>query len=145
MKKNEELNSMVFTPEEVERGMVDDLLKYLIDYNTKSEERFNEIMITSDSYCTIVNWINVPIERDYGGRFEFLRDDECIAKEVILPDNSSHIVMSKEEEDGLWNDYYMSQVKESDYDLPPEENKQEMDEGDTSCLEDISGDCANSL
>ncbi len=47
MKKNEELNSMVFTPEEVERGMVDDLLKYLIDYNIKSKERFNEILILS--------------------------------------------------------------------------------------------------
>lgn len=52
-----EVNSMTFLPEEVEKGMVTDMVKYLIHANKVSNHHFNDIHIWSDSYCTIVEWI----------------------------------------------------------------------------------------
>ena len=73
-------NYMAFIPEEVEKGLHLDLIKTLLDINNKSEDHFNEIHITTDSYCTIVEWVYIPIDRSYGGKFEFIDEDEYIEK-----------------------------------------------------------------
>lgn len=61
-----EVNRMTFLPEEVEKGMVTDTVKYLIRANKVSNHHFNDIHIWSDSYCTIVEWI----WNDYSGDLE---------------------------------------------------------------------------
>jgi len=49
-------NSMAFVPEELEKGMPQKLIQTLFELNQMSEYHFNEIHITTDTYCTIVEW-----------------------------------------------------------------------------------------
>ena len=73
-------NHMAFVPEDVKKGMVNKLIKTLLEMNEKSEEHYNDIHITSDSYCTIVEWVWAPIDKSYGGEFQFVDEDEYIEK-----------------------------------------------------------------
>lgn len=52
-----EVNRMTFLPEEVDKGLVTDTLKYLMRVNKLSDHHFNDIHIWFDSYSTIVEWI----------------------------------------------------------------------------------------
>lgn len=79
-------NSMAFVPEDVELGLHKELIDYLINYGQKSESHFNEVHITTDGYCLIVNWICRSYEESYGGRFDFVDEDEEVLKEVDFPD-----------------------------------------------------------
>ena len=66
------MNSMAFPPEEKEN--MKKLLKFLVeDYD--SEEYYNEVHITTDGYCTIVEWDTVPYDRSFGGKFEYVDVD----------------------------------------------------------------------
>lgn len=86
------MNEMAFTPEEVSAGMAMDLIHYLIGYNQKSNDHFNEIRITSDSYCTIIQWEHKPYSGEWGGSFRFCDEDEEIGTWVTFPDNSTEFV-----------------------------------------------------
>lgn len=90
-------NETCFTPEEVEKGMHLKLIDYLLSYNKDSEDNFNDIHITTDGYCTVVQWIDRNYEFDDGGRFEFVDAGQKVMTECELPDNS--IVMCYDEED----------------------------------------------
>ncbi len=89
-RKKDNINQQSFTPEEVKKGMHLDLIKYLLDYNEKSKDHYNEIMITTDGYCTIIEWVNLPYDKDFGGHYEYINEDdgEHIMIEYKLPDNS---------------------------------------------------------
>ena len=71
-------NKMTFTPQEVEEGLHKDLLNYLIDYGTKGERSYNEIHITTDGYCLIVCWEQVPYNHDFGGVFVHIADASIV-------------------------------------------------------------------
>ena len=94
-------NSQTFTPEETKKGLHLDLIKYLLDYNQKSDTHYNDIHITTDGSCIIVEWECVPYSREYGGRFEHLEKDETKMKEMVFPDNHSEFVFPEEEKDRL--------------------------------------------
>ena len=94
-------NTMTFTPEDVELGLHYDLLNYLLIYNAKAKNSFNDIHITSDGYCTIVEWDNVPYSKEWGGKFEYVAEDEVIAKEFMFPDNHYELIYPDDEEDIL--------------------------------------------
>ena len=65
------MNSMAFTPEEKEN--LKKLIKFLVeDYD--SDEYYNEIHITTDGYCTIVEWDTIPYDGSFGGRIEYVDD-----------------------------------------------------------------------
>ena len=81
MREVPKYNCMAFIPEEVDKGMVIDLINYLLDANKKSIDHFNEIHISTDSYCTIVEWIWKPLDNSYGGEFQFVDEDEYITKD----------------------------------------------------------------
>lgn len=99
---NTPYNSQAFTPEEVEQGLLQDLLNYLLDYNKKCESGYYDIHITSDSYCTIVEWVDVHYELQYEeGKFEFVDAGDEVYTEVILPDNSTVYVSKCEAESTL--------------------------------------------
>ena len=100
MKRN--YNYKAFTPEEVNNGFHLDLINYLLDYNKKSDDNYYDIHITTDSYCTIVEWADVSYSEDFwDGRFQFVDEDECIMKEVRLSDGSiTHI--DKDEDVDTW-------------------------------------------
>ena len=80
-------NSQAFTPEEVQKGLHLDLIKYLLDYNSKAEGFFNDIHIDSDGYCVIIEWVQESYKEACIG-FEFVDHDEEVMKIVHFPDNS---------------------------------------------------------
>lgn len=90
-------NEMAFTPEEVDRGMHVKLLNYLLSYNADSESNYNDIHITTDGYCTVIQWIDRSFEYDEGGSFEFVDSNQRVMTECELPDNS--IVMCYDEDE----------------------------------------------
>ena len=92
-------NYQSFTPEEVTEGLHLDLLNYLLDHNKKNETQYYDIHITSDSYCTIIEWADVNYDRDYGpqGTFQYVPADGNVMIERMFPDN--HIEMCYDEED----------------------------------------------
>ena len=106
-------NEQAFTPEDVEAGLMNDLINHLLDYNKKSERAYYDIHITTDGYCSIVQWVSVPYnEEHYNGEFVFKDEDEVIMKEMIMPDNSYEYCFPDEAEERLdeWyknnSDYY---------------------------------------
>lgn len=93
-------NSQAFIPEEVEKGYHLDLIKHLLDYNRKSEKFYNEIHITTDGYCTIVEWITNSFEYK-DEEFKFVGYDEEVLIQVVYPDKSLTYAHTREEADDL--------------------------------------------
>lgn len=75
-------NSMSFVPKEVDQGLHTDLINYLLHYNKESEGHYNDIHITTDGYCLIIEWSNVPYHGQWGGKFEFVDEDEFVCKNL---------------------------------------------------------------
>ena len=93
-----EYNSQAFTPEEVKKGLLKDLLNYLIDYNIKSESGYYDIHICSDGYCTIVGWVDIDYKyKDEQGKFEFVPSNGQVMLEYSFPDNHYEQFYSQEE------------------------------------------------
>ena len=59
---NTRVNSVAFTPEEVEQNLHMDLITYLLSYNQKSKSSYFDIHITSDGFCTIVEFVNLTYD-----------------------------------------------------------------------------------
>ena len=89
-------NSQTFTPEEVKQGLHLDLISYLLSYNEKAKDYFNDIHIDSDGYCIIVEWVQESLT-DATTSFEFVDYDETILKIVKFPDNSYDYVEDQDE------------------------------------------------
>lgn len=64
-----DINTMTFVPEQHEQ--VKNLINYLLDQNFTDKHSFNEIRVTSDGFCHIVNWINHS-DSDFGEEGEFV-------------------------------------------------------------------------
>ena len=96
MKRN--YNYKAFTPEEVKKDLLKDLLDYLVNYNTKSEKDYYDIHITTDGYCTIVEWTDLMYDKSFGEEphFAFVDYDEVVMKEVCFPDNHYEYMFSDE-------------------------------------------------
>ena len=100
------MNVRAFTPDEVEDGYLNDLLKYLMDHNDKNRERYYDIHITTDGFCQIVEWTDINYERDYEeGRFRYVDCDEVVMKEVEMPDNSIVYAHDEDEAKELIDDF----------------------------------------
>ncbi len=93
-----EYNSQAFTPEEIEAGLLQDLLNYLLNYNQKCKSGYYDIHIWSDSYCTIVDWVDINYEFDgEEGKFEFVPSNGQVMLEYSFPDNHYEHFYSEEE------------------------------------------------
>lgn len=93
-----EYNYQAFTPEEVEQGLAQDLINYLLDHNKKAKEQYYDIHITSDGYCTIIEWTDVNYKfKDEEGRFDFVPSNGYIKLEFSFPDEHYEEFYSKEE------------------------------------------------
>ena len=108
----ENYNSMSFTPEEVKQGLHTKLIKYLLDYNKDCEQHYNDIHITTDGYCLIVEWASIPYDHAWGGSFQYVDFDEVIMHEVHLPDGSSVLSRDEQEDAEIIQDFLN---KNSDY------------------------------
>lgn len=94
-----EYNSQAFTPEEVKKGLHLDLLNYLLDHNKKNETQYYDIHITSDGYCTIIEWTDISYNQEYGqeGKFEFVPADGYVMIEKTFPDNHTELCYDEED------------------------------------------------
>lgn len=92
-------NEMAFVPEEVEQGLHLDLIKHLLDYSAKSEKGYYDIHITSDGYCTIVEWVDKRYNDNEEQGFRHLDYDEVIMKEVYFPDGHYEFLFPNEVEE----------------------------------------------
>lgn len=94
-----EYNEQAFTPEQVKSGELQDLLDYLLLFNQKSNRAFMDIHITSDGYCTIVEWTEVDYEQHECGRFQYVPSSGYVLREFYFPDNHTELLSSDEEFD----------------------------------------------
>ncbi len=96
---NREYNSQAFTPEEVKKGLHLDLLNYLLDHNKKNETQYYDIHITSDGYCTIIEWTDVDYNQKFGpeGEFKYVPADGYVMIEKIFPDNHTELCYNEED------------------------------------------------
>lgn len=99
------MNSKAFIPEEVEKGIHFDLINYLLDYNSKSEYYYYDIHITTDGFCVIVEWENLPYDGSYGGRFEYVEEDQYIMTEKQMPDDTYIMVHDEDEYNELLDEF----------------------------------------
>lgn len=98
---NKKYNSTAFTPAEVEKGLHLKLIKHLLEESAELEDSYNDIHITTDGYCTIIEWEQVPFNEEWGGHFRYVAEDEVVMKEVIFPDNHTEYLFPNEVEDAL--------------------------------------------
>lgn len=100
------INNVAFSPEKVEAGAVKDLLNYLLDYNSNHDYNdYYEIHITTDGYCTIVEFEKVPYDGDWGGKFEYIDEDHLVVKEVQLPDNTYELAIDEAHEQDILDEF----------------------------------------
>ena len=100
-----EYNETSFAPEEVEKGLHLDLLNTLFKFNRDSDKCYNDIHITSDGYCLIVEWVQRDYDEQWGeGRFDFVRGDQRIVNEVYFPDGHYEYLLPETTE-GLVNEW----------------------------------------
>ena len=90
-------NSQSFTPEEVAKGLHLELLKTLMSLSSKSDRHYNDIHITTDGYCTMVEWSSVPYSHEYGGTFQFVDEDHSVMYQGQFPDNHYEYYFSKKD------------------------------------------------
>lgn len=134
------MNSQAFTPEEIEQGLLKDLLDYLLEYNNKNKTGYYDIHITSDGYCSIVEWVDILYDlQGEESKFVLLKPDECVMKELSFPDNHCEMVYPEEADERLseWHKEHPEWVKTS-YGtwINEEENKRIKEELDKQATHD---------
>ena len=92
-----EYNYQSFTPEEVEQGFHLEFLNTLLNYNKVSKDHYNDIHLTTDGYCTIIEWETIPYNHEYGGSFKYVGEDEVIMLERHFPDNHTELCYDEED------------------------------------------------
>lgn len=92
-----EYNYQSFTPEEVEHGLHLEFLNTLLNYNKVSKDHYNDIHLTTDGYCTIIEWETIPYNHEYGGSFKYVGEDEVIMLERHFPDNHTELCYDEED------------------------------------------------
>lgn len=92
-----EYNHQSFTPEEVQQGLHSDFLNILLKYNNVSKTHYNDIHLTTDGYCFIIEWETIPYSHEYGGSFKYVGEDEVIMLERHFPDNHYDYFYSEED------------------------------------------------
>ena len=86
---NTSINSVAFSPEDVQKNLHIDLINYLLSFNQKSEDSFFDIHVTSDGFCTIVEFVNLTRGiNDTSEGFVYMDEEHYLLKRVNFPDNS---------------------------------------------------------
>lgn len=112
---NRQYNSMAFTPEEVKAGLFQKFLDTLMHYNANSDQHYCDIHITTDGYCTILEWENVPYNHEWGGSFEYVQEDEYVVHDLKLPDGT-YVRSTNEIEDKEIIDDFIAEHPDYQYD-----------------------------
>lgn len=100
-----EYNSVYFSKEQVSAGELTEFLNILLKQSYGKSKHFNDIhIIPADCDSFIIEWISVPWDHSYGGKFAYLNDDEVIMKQLNFPDNTYQYVFTEDEEE-IWQDW----------------------------------------
>lgn len=97
-----EINRMYFSKEDIEAGLMHELLVYLCRYSYTSGPRglshYNDIHIyPCDCEAFMVEWTQLPWSHDYGGRFEYVNEGQEVCDDLVLPDGSRDYTPDGEE------------------------------------------------
>ena len=97
-------NRMYFSKEDVEAGLMSELISFLCKYSYESGPRglahYNDIHINpEDCGAFSVEWVQRPWSNEYGGRFEYLQEDQMPCYEFQFPDG--HYIYTPEPEEDL--------------------------------------------
>lgn len=92
-----EVNGMLFEAEDVKAGKHIDFIKSLLALDLK-DEYVDMHVRNEDMGCVSVGWTVEPWGREYGGHWQYIRDDleERVVRSVGLPDGSSMDVDANE-------------------------------------------------
>ena len=73
-----EYNSMYFPKEDIEKGLMQDFIAFLCRYSCVSNsELYIDIHIRPDDLgAFIIEWVQVPWSHEYGGRFEYVGEEQ---------------------------------------------------------------------
>lgn len=105
-------NSQAFTPEECAKGLHTKLINSLMEISSEMEGGHFDILITTDGYCTIVEWVDTNPEYEEA-TFKFVDYDEVIMKEVTFPDRHYEYLFPDEVDEALkdWHEKHPEWVK----------------------------------
>ena len=110
------MNSQAFTPEEVAKGLHLKFIGHLLEISNEMEKCYFDIHITSDGYCTIVEWVDVLYdERECEDRFEFVKYNQVIMQELDFPDRHTEYCFPEEADERIaeWHREHPEWVKTS--------------------------------
>ena len=94
------MNSQAFTPEEVKKGLLNEFVTMLLTISSKFEDSYYDIHITTDGYCTIVEWVDCFYDLP-NDQFKLVKEDQAIMSELIYPDNSCEYVFPEDIDEKL--------------------------------------------
>ena len=93
-----DLNSLVFSKEEQEKGLLNDFINILLKINRESFDHHIEFLIRQEEDLVIVEWsqINYSCEDCYS-HFKLVEPDQVVMLEYRFPDNHIEYVFDEEE------------------------------------------------
>lgn len=95
------MNSICFN----NRKYANKFIEFILDFNGDPDnEYYFETHIYQEENLIIVEFDKVPYSGEWGGKFEYVDEDQTVATELILPDNSIELVKKGTEDDAL-NDW----------------------------------------
>ena len=84
-----DVNSVYFSREDVSKGLMAEFIAVLCRNTYESENLMNDIHIKpEDIGAFAVEWVQVPWDHSYGGKFEFVDEDQEVCDDLVLPDGS---------------------------------------------------------
>lgn len=93
------VNKQYFDSASIEAGEMQNFLDVLLKEANSNSKYFNDIHIYPvDGGAFVIEWVQVPYSREWGGSFKFVDEDETIMKEVRFPDDHYDYVFPEEEE-----------------------------------------------
>ena len=93
-----DVNSQYFDEEQVKAGELYEFLSLLMKQCYGKGNNYNDIHIRpEDCGAFSIEWTTSPWDHSYGGRFEYVGEDQTVMTEYIFPDN--HYEMCFDEED----------------------------------------------
>lgn len=114
-----EVNDMFFEEEDVKAGKHVDFIKDLLALDLK--DRYVDIHVRNEDLGGVsVEWTVEPWGREYGGHWQYVRDDmeERVVREVTLPDGSSIEVDANESDEKViyeWLEEHKDEGWEKDW------------------------------
>lgn len=137
--RNTTFNSMAFTPDEVRKGLLDKFVKTLNDLNQEKEQGFIEYHVTTDGFCTIVEFDDLFI-RDEDDKFQYVDEKDWESEDIALTKEEQELAAKHCKKD-------TDTIEEVEDDTPCCEDREESEEEPflDECTEDEWHQYVNSL